>query len=115
MIEPEELIPAKHAEIFWNRDRTSDRLAPNEEVLVLDRRTRFRDGRCVSNPRHLWSSYGAMCSDWMKGDPYYTPEALFARAWLDRKPSPAALRAALREFSKIRECDWARRALAISA
>jgi hypothetical protein len=41
--------------------------------------------------------------------PQARPEGVFAANWLDRPVSREAIRAALREFGKIEECEWARR------
>lgn len=83
------LIPAKHADIFWN-DESPYQRAGGSEVLVLDRRQTVGRGVGHGDPEHLDQSTGAMGSGWLtSGHPLDTPAGTFAFNWLSKGSSPA--------------------------
>jgi hypothetical protein len=101
------LIPTRHASILWNNHE--NRVA-GDDVLVIDTREMF------SNREHFIERYahtaGSLDQGWMTGErPLDWPEGVFALAWLREPSSREAIEAAVREFSKIEECEWARRML----
>lgn len=108
------LIPAKYADIFWNDDPALSHRAAGPEVLILDRSPGQPPRSRATDPTHLSCSNGAMISGWMQEDhPLRNPAGVFAHNWLAKGSSPEAVRAALREFAKIKECQWAREMLAV--
>jgi hypothetical protein len=103
------LIPAQYAEVFWEDDEETG--AAGADVIVIDMRERLeheaRTGKDLAN--RYASSTGAHTDAWMTNvHPQAKPEGVFAANWLDRPASRKAIKAALREFSKIEECPWAR-------
>lgn len=104
-------IPAKQAEFFFDKNRVKE---PPHKLLVVDRRSRFKDGKVgrdhmINDYKEYPASLGAHCEGWMaNGDPFHTPEGVFASRWLDRVQERSAIKEALREFGKIEECGWAR-------
>lgn len=107
------LIPAKHADIFWN-DEPGRHGAGGEEVLVVDsspgQPVRVRETDLI----HLDNSHGSMVMGWCEDDhPMHSPIGIFTRNWLVEGSKPESVRAALREFAKIEEADWARQMLAV--
>jgi hypothetical protein len=113
---PKQMIPAIHAEVFFNRSEVT---LPPEELVVVDRRTRFKGG--VVDVKNLINGYddyncslGAHCSGWMvdDDDPNSSPEGIFASNWIAMNPEKEAMKMALRQFAKIDECAWARTMLA---
>lgn len=108
----ESLIPAKHADFYWNDDPNNP-VTAGVEVLVVDRSPGQPPRSRANDPGHLDSSHGAMAAGWMEdGHPLHNPAGLFAYNWLARGSSPEAILAALRELAKIEECGWAREMLA---
>jgi hypothetical protein len=105
----EKLIPVQYAEIFWNDER--DLLTGGPDVVVTDIRERLAEyKRTGKDPtKHYYSSTGAHIEDWnTDGRSQTKPEGVFAANWLGRPSSREAIKAALREFGKIEECEWAR-------
>jgi hypothetical protein len=102
-------IPARHANMFWNAKAGE---TPHE-LLVVDHRERLRTRE--HSGRDGYDSYaksaGAGVDGWLQDDPRHTPEGVFAEEWLDVNPERHAILAALREFAKIDEAEWARRML----
>jgi hypothetical protein len=104
------LIPAQYAEIFWNNGE--DGKAGEADIVVTDIRQRQAEFRRTGRDptRRYDLSTGAHTDGWMTDvHPQARPEGVFAANWLDRPVSREAIRAALREFGKIEECEWARR------
>jgi hypothetical protein len=103
-------FPAEYAEFFSNAEPGK----PAHQLLVADRRTRFRDGviegTATIRYREYAGSLGAHCAGWMTEDgPTNTPEGVFTFLCLDRLPERALIRSTLMEIGKIAECEWARR------
>lgn len=103
-------FPAEFAEFFSNNDPGK----PVHELLVVDRRTRFKDGIIKGTATVRYPEYngslGAHCAGWMTEDgPTNSPEGVFAFLCLDNLPDRAIIRAALEQLGKIEECGWARK------
>lgn len=107
------LIPAQYAEIFWDDDEEEgEGRSAGANVVVTDIRERQGEyKRTGKDPtEHYFSSTGAHTADWITDKhPQARPEGVFAANWLNRPASREAIKAALREFGKIDECEWARR------
>jgi hypothetical protein len=106
-------FPAEYAEFFSNNEPGK----PAHELLVVDRRTRFKDGviegTATTRYREYAGSLGAHCAGWMTEDrPTSTPEGVFAFLCLDSLPERALIRSALVQVGKIEECKWARQMVA---
>jgi hypothetical protein len=105
--ESEMLIPARRASILWNNDVNG---IASGDVLVIDTRAMF------ASADHFITRYansaGSHDQAWLNGArPLDSPEGVFALIWLKAPSSREAIAAAVREFSKIDECEWARRML----
>jgi hypothetical protein len=102
-------IPARHTDMFWNA-KTGE--TPHE-LVVVDRRERLRAHK--QSGTDAYESYtkcaGASVDGWLQDDSRHTPEGVFAEEWLDVNPERHAIVAALREFARIDEAEWARRML----
>lgn len=110
-----DLIPARHADIFWNdepkKDPEDSRRA-GHEVVVLNRDPALGRRSLDTDPGHN-CSHGSMVAGWLEdGHQIHNPAGLFAYNWLAKGSSPESIHAALREFAKIEECVWAREMLA---
>jgi hypothetical protein len=108
------LIPAQSAEIFWNDDEDLEDKGRTggANVVVTDIRERQAEyQRTGKDPtRHYFASTGAHTEGWTTDvHPQSQPEGVFAANWLNRSATRESIKAALREFGKIEECEWARR------
>ena len=102
-------IPAHKAEFFWNDDVVRGTGGAEIVVMNIDVRTATARETGRDPTSRYDNSTGAHTADWMTDvDPQARPEGLFAATWLDGPSSREAIKAALREFGKIQECQWAR-------
>lgn len=121
-INPDGEIDALDVGICWNlnwqRPDDESRGPAARDVRVIDWRRAVIAGadapQCAADRRD-WeraaSTLGACLSDWMI-NPRSTPEGVFAGLLIDgHLPTGKALGPVLKEFSRIRECAWARRML----
>lgn len=105
-----ERIAAKDAVILWAEDR--DTLYPTAAASVTVKGSPLiRDAKTYPN------SLGAICMGWCEDDhPLSNPEGVFAHQlfWSEMLGGDVnkALRPWLTEYSKIEECEWARKMLA---
>jgi hypothetical protein len=102
-----ELIPIERAEFFFNRQFKK----PPHDFLVVDQQSRFQDGNLVEDYDSYHGSLGAHCASWMSDDydwPHSTPEGVFASLCLDGNSDRESIKNILREFSKIKGCEWAK-------
>jgi hypothetical protein len=102
-------IPARHVDMFWNA-KTGE--TPHE-LVVIDQREqmRVREASGTDPSRSYTKCAGASVDGWLQDDSRHTPEGVFAEEWLDVNPKRHEIVAALREFAKIDEAEWARRML----
>ena len=100
------LIDVKDAPIFWN-DEGAGRVT---EIVVVERKQHLIDaghyGRNGPYQRYLMSD-GCWRCDWPQPG---KPEALFGQL-LAHGTDPALAEILVREFAKIRQCEWARHML----
>lgn len=104
-----EKIPATRALIWWDCENNVV-----TEFLVLDSRLVW--GKYVTHESRLWDrdgyTSGACYTDWMI-NPRHTPLGLFAELAFDgRLPKGQALIPILKQFARIKGCDWAGHMLA---
>ncbi|MQX38248.1 hypothetical protein [Roseospira navarrensis] len=108
---PSGRYPAKHVEIFWNR--TEDFKVRDVAVVLAPEKLR-RDpekGRLFGIWRKKWvGNLGNSSEDWMVPNGV-TPAEVFGVLLSSGFPDTLELQVALREFSTIEECDWAREML----
>ncbi len=102
-------MKAAEARVFW---RAAHLINPNaggfSSRRIYDVRVIGPTDETPSDDTHP-QSHGACVNLWMGGDPYYTPEGLFANLAAQGFGSRVELMNAAAEFGKIDECDWARR------
>jgi transcriptional regulator with XRE-family HTH domain len=111
-VDPAGTVNAEDAGIGWNLDDTAEDAS---DLRVIDFK-KYRDRNATREDVIAWrragSTMGACLSEWME-NPRHTPEGLFAGLLYNGDiPTKEKLIPVLREFAKIRECDWARMMLA---
>jgi hypothetical protein len=105
--------PAKHVDVFWNQETV------NGHSLIKDVEVVFAPKASASDPdlwnryrryNKIWScDYGNSISVWLEDDA--TPAGLFGDMLRSGFLNAKELENALREFSHIVECNWAREML----
>ncbi|MBB4265737.1 hypothetical protein [Roseospira visakhapatnamensis] len=102
------LYPAEHVDIFWRRDENflirdvEVALAPRDALKNPEKQQRY------SQWRKTWTAnLGNSCADWMQPNGT-TPAEVFGVLLSCGFADHLELKHALREFSSIQGCDWAR-------
>lgn len=104
------LIPKERVLISWNYKQGN---FPVCEVLVIENQWDIQPGwRAPPEYENAAMTMGCCLSDWLNGNPQFTPEGVFSSFLMDGGfLSPAEAMRAVEQFAKIRECQWAREML----
>lgn len=108
------LYAAHDVMILWNLNSQGEAVDLTVCLRPLDHGFEDKVSERFDRWQGRYSNANGNCvADWMRGDPRATPAALFGWLLIEEKfPNREQTINAIRQFAKIRECEWARQMVA---